>query len=1103
MHNRRLAAIMFTDLAGYTKIMGEDEERAFQLLEQSRKIQQPLVASHGGQWIKELGDGAIIIFDSVLDAVHCGMEIQKSVRDHADINLKVAIHSGEVVLKDQDIFGDGVNLTARIETLCSGNTILLSQKAEAEIQNIRSIRTVSLGQFELKNITHPIEVFAVVSSGLSVPVVQENLPSDKADDFEIVTSQDDRFLADVRRVIEANLGNSSLSVSSLCEELAISRPQLYRKIHRLTGRSPSDLIREERLIQASKLLKENAGNVSEIAYQTGFNNLSYFSKSFSERFGVNPSHYRVESRFQSQIPASVNKFVGRIDEIRKVISLLENSRLLTLTGTGGTGKTRLALEVANKLKRGSNTPIFYVTLAPLSSAEGVVPKIAEILRIEQDPNKEGLESVIDFISNQTMLLILDNFEHVLPASEDVSTILASCAELKILVTSRVVLNIPGEHEFAVGQLKYPSLDVEHSIDEMMQYPAIELLINRAQGMLPNFALTATNKDSVASICAHLDGLPLALELAAARIKLFSPIALLKRLTNKLDILSSSSTTQPDRHKTLRAAIEWSYNLLSPEEQTLFRSLSVFSGGFTIEAAEKVCFEGYKGNLEILDLIATLADHSLIHRAVEEDGEPRFYMLETLRAFGQDRLGASLEKDDTMQKYVSYYTEVVEYAAKHLTGPEQGYWLDLLDRESDNLRAVLSWLLEQIKPERGLAMAVWMWRFWTVRSMIREGSEWLRKMLEIQDPESPTKMQCQALNAYGIMISLSTSMHHSIEIFKRSLKMARLLNYEEGMAEVFNHLGWVYQQDCHFEECRQMSMKALNINQTLGNQRGIAVSKNNLGWHFAWKGDLEKGLQLLEESRKIRVAIGDTRSQAFVLTNQALFYTVFGKYAESDQCSSRSLQLLEGLSDRQLTSWAKTVKGHNFFNSNQIDLAEKYTMEALPVWERINSLTGMIRCKLTYIQIRLNRRELEGLEEQITNLIEVSERVTKTYLCGVREALVQLKILEEDFGDAFEHQMANLTHIADVGMHYFTAQSLETMSYICLKLKNEEVGLQLLASSGHARHQYETPVHPVDQKTHNALMARYQSLLGQEQYKRLWDQGTKLNIEHCIELLQGN
>ena len=367
-----------------------------------------------------------------------------------------------------------------------------------------------------------------------------------------------------------------------------------------------------------------------------------------------------------------------------------------------------------------------------------------------------------------------------------------------------------------------------------------------------------NKQVITDICSNLDGLPLALELAAARMKIFSPEALLRRLSGNLDILKSNAPQQPDRHRTLRNAIDWSYSLLAPEEQTLFRRLSILSGGCTIEAAEVICFHDYVQNLDIIDVFASLVDKSLLQREDQPDGEPRFFMLETLKAFGQDRLQKALEKNQITDRYVNFYSDKLKDSDRHLTGSSQRSWLDQIDIELDNIRAVLSYFEKEGKSNEGLEFAVSFWRFWAIRTMMREGSDWFNRMLAIPTLEPESIIRCKALNSYGVLFGLTQKVLNALNVFEQSLVMARNLDYQQGIAQALKYISWIHYFQCNFELYEKYSTEALELHQQLGNTRDIASIHNNTANTSRIKGNLIESLHLHQQAANLMRSIGDMR-----------------------------------------------------------------------------------------------------------------------------------------------------------------------------------------------------------------------------------------------------
>ncbi len=403
--------------------------------------------------------------------------------------------------------------------------------------------------------------------------------------------------------------------------------------------------------------------------------------------------------------------LGREREVEQVCAQLrrEGVRLLTLTGPGGTGKTRLALQGAADLLDDYKDGVFFVALAPLSDPTLVVSTIAQALGVKESGGRSVLQCLQDYLREKTLLLALDNFEQVAAAAPQVAGLLADAPRLNILVTSRIPLHLRGEHEFAVPPLALPDFKHLPALAALTQYAAVELFIERAQAVRPDFAVNNDNAPAVAEICVRLDGLPLAIELAAARVKLLSPQAMLVRLEEPLKLLTGGARDLSARQQTLRGAIAWSYDLLDENEKRLFRRLAVFVGGCTLEAAEAVCHGGVDLRADVFDGIASLVDKSLLRQEEAPDGEPRFFMLETIREYAQERLTESGE--ELQNRHAEFFLNFAEQAEIEIHGFQQLKWLDRLEVEHDNLRAALGWLTHNSKAQLGLRLAGALTDFW--------------------------------------------------------------------------------------------------------------------------------------------------------------------------------------------------------------------------------------------------------------------------------------------------------------------------------------------------------------------------------------------------------
>ena len=587
------------------------------------------------------------------------------------------------------------------------------------------------------------------------------------------------------------------------------------------------------------------------------------------------------------LPIPLTRLIGRDHEVAHVQQLLlrEDVRLLTLLGAGGAGKTRLGVEVAARLGDRFDDGVVYVNLVPVHDPSLVVRTIADAAGIGEEGGQPRLERLKGALRAKRMLLVLDNFEQVIPAAGLVAELLSSCPGLKALVTSRELLRVRGEHVVAIHPLPVPD-DRHVTAGELLaQSAAVQLFVERAAAARPDFALTNKNAPAVAELCRRLDGLPLALELAAARSTLFPPEALLARLGSRLKLLTGGPRDAPARQQTLRSTIAWSYDLLTDSERTLFRRLCVGIGGCTLDAIEAVCNAVGDLEVEIVEGLASLVDKSLLWQGVMAGDEPWFQMLETIREYGLEQLEQSGEAEATRRAHASYYLQLAEQSEPHLWGHAQEHWLDRLEQEQDNLRAALAWYLaqdEDVAP--ALRMAGRLWRFWDVRGHWTEGLHWLEQALARRAGAAPEHRWLALHGAGNLALDLG-AYAQARAYYQESLAITRQLQLQRGIANSLLNLSIVTLYQGDLDQAIALQQDALAIHQAAGNRIGIALALHNLASMLNDQEDYDRAAALAEEALVRYKELGDSRGTALAMHDLAIVAQRRGAY-------DRAWELLE-------------------------------------------------------------------------------------------------------------------------------------------------------------------------------------------------------------------
>ena len=664
-----------------------------------------------------------------------------------------------------------------------------------------------------------------------------------------------------------------------------------------------------------------------------------------DRFSEKPLQ-QVEAR-PANLPVQRTGFVGREKEVAAVKELLlrQDVRLVTVTGPGGIGKTRLAVEVANGLVESFPGGTHFVSLSSLSDPGLIASAIVQALGIREAGGQSPLEILkknLQDSSRAPMLLLLDNFEHLVQAAPTVAELLAKGPNPKIMVTSRAALHVYGEHEFPVPPLALPDSRSVHSVQVLLECPAVALFLQRAVAAKPDFGLNRENAPAVAEICARLDGLPLAIELAAARVKVLSPSSMLKRLASRLQLLTGGSRDLPQRQQTLRAAMDWSYDLLSAAEQKLFRRLSVFVGGCNLEGVEAVC--DTKGDLDsdLLDGMASMVDKSLVQQAEPAKGESRFVMLETIREYALEKLEGSGEEALTKRAHAAYCLVLAEEEATEQSGAEGAEWLERFASEHDNFRAALEWLTETGDAEWGLRLGTALFRYWEIREYLAEGRDTLGRLLKLAGAAAPTKLRMRALFAAGVLTGEQGDYASAEALINESQNIAHELGDKTGIAVSLNALA-VFARDRGDVATAQMLFEAsLGLWRELGDQKAVARALSNLANVLKLQGDCKRSRLLYAECLAIFQRLGDRTGVAWSLNYQGDVARDQGDSAGAHALYERGLVIFRELGDRWGIAATLADLGSLAREQRNYPRAHSLYQESIRIFQELEHKRGIAR-----------------------------------------------------------------------------------------------------------------------------------------------------------------
>jgi predicted ATPase/class 3 adenylate cyclase len=779
-----------------------------------------------------------------------------------------------------------------------------------------------------------------------------------------------------------------------------------------------------------------------------------------------PSHFpslKSLDAYPNNLPVQPTSLIGREWEVASLVELLRrvDIRLVTLTGPGGTGKTRLALQVAAELSDLEWRGIYFVDLAPVSDSTQVIPTIASTLGLREERSRSPLECLKEEIDQNRLLLLLDNFEQVLDAAVRVSELLVACPQLKIMVTSRAVLRVRAEREFAVPTLRLPDSAQMPDLEALLQYEAIVLFVQRTQAVVPEFRLTDMNAPAVVEIVRRLDGLPLAIELAAARMKLLSPEALLARLNQPLQVLTSGVRDVAARQQTLRNTIAWSYNLLDAQERALFRRLSDFVGGCTLGAIEAVY--GALGNATglILDIVDSLVDKSLLQlREPGKGEEPRFAMLETIREYGLELLVASGELESVREAHAMYFLELSERADLDLSASDSPEWLDRLEQEHDNLRAAMHWSLEDIERREQIALRMGgaLRSFWYVRGYLSEGLDFLeRAMMGSNEVEEPTR--AAALYAAARLYEVRGDYDRAEPFLVKSLVLYRELGNPERIAYALHLQADIAWRRGILDMARSLAEESLAVFRELGDRGAIASLLLHLGALAADQGEYARARDLLEESLAINRELGDKGNIPDSLFNLARAYFFSGsELGAARVLLEESLSLFRQLSDKESIGYCLCLLGLLTLEQGDVTTARSLVEQSVALFKE--------------------RRQAHGMA--------LSTSAMATVIAAQGDNAVARALYD-----------AALTEARKAGDKLIIASGLEGLSRVLVALGEYERAVQLRAAAETLREAIGAPMPAVERPADEQAAKVAREWLGEEAFAVVWDDWRGLKVEDAL------
>jgi non-specific serine/threonine protein kinase len=758
---------------------------------------------------------------------------------------------------------------------------------------------------------------------------------------------------------------------------------------------------------------------------------------------------------KNNLPQQLTRFIGRSRETAELRVLFATSRLLTLTGSAGIGKTRVALEMAAEGLNAYGDGVWFVDLAPIPDEGLVAQTVAFTLGVREEVGRPIADTLLDYVRRRTLLLVLDNCEHVISACAVLADrLLRNAPNLKIVSTSREALGVGGETVFPLPPLTGPGIDEVH-LDTLHRHEAVQLFLDRARSLKPDFDVTLQNAPALARVCARLEGIPLAIELAATRVKALSIEQIDARLTNSLDLLTGGSRTASHRHRTLIGAIDWSYNLLGDAEKILFRRLSVFSGGWTLEAAEHVCAAEAREVTGVLDVLSGLVDKSLV-LAEERVGYRRYRFMVSLLEYARKQLAQTEEGESVRRKHADFFISLAEQGAPHLAGAGQQVWLDRLSADYDNFMESLRWTLEN-DGDAGLRLAGALGEFWYARGHLSDGQQWLRALLEREGPQSAAH-RAIALNAAAQIATIQSDYVSARALAAEALALFRDVGDRSGIALSISNLGHVAKREGSYGAAGKLYAESLAIRRELGDRAGIAASLYDLGVVARREAHYDTARDLFTESVALHQAIGNKFGAAVSLMS-------LGVLAENlmDLEKSRSLYI-----------------------------------ESLQIFRELNHKPRIATALLNLGALAARQSDQEEGRSKLEESLAIQRELSNQHdIALVLSNLGGLANDRKDYPAAAALFRESLTILWDLGVRVEVLVPLENLGSVLLSRGQLKQAVRLLSAAQSLRNALHAPWHPSESASFDQSVAAARAALSAEEFTALWSLGQSMTPEDVI------